>query len=284
MKNSCIVLEGGGLRGCFSAGVMDYLLEQDIKFDHVIGVSAGACVGASFISRQKRRNYTVNVIFPSAKEYMGIKQLITRHSFFNMDYIFRKVPDELCLFDYDTALKNPAVFNMILTSYSTGKAEVFSAKGKDKETFMKGLTATSSLPFLSVPVKINGEIFMDGGVADSIPVKYAMTSHKKAVAVLTRPRGYRKEPAKMKWLIRLIFRKHREFAEAMIRRSENYNESIDMCDRLEKEGKLFVIAPDPKYKVHRGEKDILVRDAFYRHGFQLMEERFPELKKFLGIK
>lgn len=283
-KGTCIVLEGGGMRCAFTAGVLDYLLDNGFFFDHLIGVSGGACAGASYIAKQKRRNYAAHVVYPQAPEYMGMKQQFTKGSYFNMDFIFRKVPDEINLFDYKTALANPAKFDMIVTSQETGKAEALGKDGIDAKSFMQRLIATSSIPLLAKPVNVDGKMYYDGGVADSIPIAYALSMYSKVVVVATRPRGYRKEPPRSKWLMKLLFCRHKALGEAMINRSANYNASLKLCEEAEADGRAFVISPDAKYKISRTEKDIIMRDMVYRHGYALMEDKFAAMKKFLGGK
>jgi predicted patatin/cPLA2 family phospholipase len=280
-KKKCIVLEGGGLRCNFTAGVLDFLLEHDFDFDRVIGVSGGAGAGASYTSRQIRRNYTVNAVYPSAKNYMGIKQLIFAGSYFNMDFIFREIPEKIYPFDYDTFFKNPAEFDVVVTSLETGESEVLGKKELKKYGILSCLQASSSIPFMSKPLEIGGRFYYDGGVADSIPAAYALTKHQKAVVVLTRPIGYRKPVPKFPVFIKFFFKKHPKFANTLINRAKNYNASLDLCKKLSDEGRLFIIAPDAKYNIGRVEKNILVRDGVYRHGYALMEREFEKMKKFL---
>ncbi|MDR3238233.1 MAG: patatin family protein [Spirochaetia bacterium] len=281
MKDKCIVLEGGGLRCAFTAGILDFLLENDFSFDRIIGASAGACAGASYASKQIRRNYAVNVVYPSNKDYMGIGKLLTGSSYFNMDFIFREIPENIYPFDSEALIKNPVEFDIVVTSLETGKGEVLTKKDIKKYGVLPCLQASSSIPFMSKPVNIDGRVYYDGGVADSIPVSYALTKHKKAVVVLTRPEGYRKQNSKFPGLIKFFFRKHPQFANTLINRSKDYNESLDLCAELREKGKLFIIAPDGKYKIGRTEKDIMVRDRLYRHGYELMEQEFSGMKKFL---
>ena len=191
MKNSCIVLEGGGLRGAFTSGVLEYFLENNVIFDRVVGVSAGACVGASYISKQIGRNRKVNVEYPSDKRYMGFRHLITTGSYFNMKFVFEEIPNQLVPFDEQAFYKNPSEFDVIATSLDDGQSVVFSRKDFKNISLNKALVASSSIPMLAKPVNINGKLYFDGGVSDSIPVKYALSRHEKAVVVLTRPRGYR---------------------------------------------------------------------------------------------
>jgi len=280
-KDKCIVLEGGGLRCCFTAGILDFLLDHGFNFDRVIGASAGACAGASYASKQAGRNYAVNVVYPSAKDYMGMRLLITNLSYFNMDFIFREIPENIYPFDSEALLKNPTEFDVIATSLETGECVVFGKEEVKKYGILPCLQASSSIPFMSRPVNIDGNLYYDGGVADSIPVNYAMSKHEKAVVVLTRPLGYRKSPSKLSALTRLFFKKYPKFADTLINRSKNYNESLELCEKLRTEGKLFIIAPEAKYKIGRTEKNVILRDRVYKHGYKLMEQELDKMKKFL---
>jgi predicted patatin/cPLA2 family phospholipase len=282
MKNSCIVLEGGGLRGGFTSGVLEYLLEKEINFDRVIGVSAGACVGASYISKQGGRNRKVNVEYPSDKRYMGFRHLLTTGSYFNMKFIFGELPNKLVPFDEKAFFENPAEFDIITTSLNTGKSVVLSKSEIANIGVSNSLIASSSIPLLSQPIDIGGQLFFDGGVSDSIPVEYALRKHEKAVVVLTRPRGYRKGETKTKLLFKLAFRKHPEFLEALLKRNEAYDQTLDFCDQMEREGKLFIIAPSPEFSIGRTEQNLEKREALYNHGYALIRMELENLLLFLN--
>jgi len=282
MNNSCIVLEGGGLRGAFTSGVLEYFLDKELYFDRVIGVSAGACTGASYLSKQKERNRKINVEYPSDRRYMGLRHLISTGSYFNMKFVFEELPDKLAPFDEQAFFKNPAEFDIVITSLLTGKPVVLSKSDIANITIRKALVATSSIPLLSQPVDINGKLYFDGGVSDSIPVKYALSKHEKAVVVLTRPRGYRKEETRGTFLFKLVFRKHPEFLETLLKRNEEYNKTLVFCEQMEREGKLFIIAPAPEFSVGRTEKNYEKRLALYNHGYQLISKEFENLMLFLN--
>lgn len=281
MKNSCIVLEGGGLRGAFTGGVLEYFLEKELNFDRVIGVSAGACTGASYISKQKGRNMKVNVEFPSDKRYMGLGHLITSGSYFNMKFIFEEIPTRLAPFDEKEFFKNPKEFDILITSVNTGDPVVLTKRDIARIGVSKALIATSSIPFLSQPVDIEGKLYFDGGVSDSIPVKYALSKHTKAVVVLTRPRGYRKGDMGGKFLLKLMYRKHPEFLETLLKRNEEYNMTLDFCEQMEQEGKLFIIAPSPEFSIGRAEKSFEKRLDLFNHGHNHIGTEFERLQSFL---
>ena len=281
MKNSCIILEGGGLRGAFTSGVMEYLLERDLNFERVIGVSAGACVGASYLSKQRGRNLKVNVEYPSDKRFMGLRHLLTTGSYFNMNFVFNELPGRLVPFDESAFFKNSAKFDVIATSLTTGKSVIFSKKEIAEIGLNQALVASSSIPLLSQAVKIGDESYFDGGVSDSIPVEYALSQHVKAAVVLTRPRGYRKEKVKNTLLLKIVFRKHPEFLKALIGRNEEYNKTLDFCDRMEKKGRLFIIAPSPEFSIGRTERSFEKRMNLYTHGYQVIQQEFENLTEFL---
>lgn len=282
MNNSCIVLEGGGLRGAFTSGVLEYFLEKGLNFDRVIGVSAGACVGASFLSKQKGRNRKVNVEYPSDARYMGFRHLITTGSYFNMKFVFGELPTKLVPFNEQAFFNNPAGFDAITTSLASGKSTIFTKEEIAKFGVDQVLIASSSIPLLSKPVDIGGQLFFDGGVSDSIPVKYALSQHEKAVVVLTRPRGYRKSRIKNTLPFKLAFRKHPEFLKVLLGRNDEYNRTLDYCEQMEKKGKLFLIAPFPEFSIGRTEKSLEKRLGLYNHGYSIMDQEFEKVRQFLG--
>ncbi len=283
ISKSCIVLEGGGLRGAFTAGVLEYLLESNIDFDRVIGTSAGACVGASYVSGQRGRNWKVNVEYPSDKRYMGLRHLLSKGSYFNMDFIFNDIPNSLVPFNERSFYNNSAEFDVVTTSLKSGKSVVFTRNDFQRVSLNRALVASSSIPLMAKPVKIDNELYFDGGVSDSIPVKYALKKHSRAVVVLTRPRGYRKEELSGKFLYELAFRKHPEFLKTLLNRNEEYNKTLAFCDQMEREGRLYIIAPSEEYSINRTEKNIKKREALYNHGYSLMREQVDNLRSFLSL-
>jgi len=282
MNNSCIVLEGGGLRGAFTSGVLEYFIEKEINFNRVIGVSAGACTGASYLSKQRGRNRKVNVEYPSDTRYMGLHHLITTGSYFNMKFIFEELPNKLVPFDEKAFFDNPSDFDIIITSLRTGSPVVLTKTDIANTSVRKALIATSSIPILSQPAEIGGQLFFDGGVSDSIPVKYALKIHNKAVVILTRPRGYRKEKTRATLLFKLIFRHHPQFLETLLHRNVEYNKTLDYCEQMEREGKLFIIAPNGEFSIGRTEKSLEKRVRLYNHGYQKITEEIENLQLFLN--
>lgn len=278
---TCLVLEGGGLRGVFTSGVLEYFLDRNVEFDRVVGVSAGACVGASYLSGQKGRNRRVNVEYPSDPRYMGARQLVTKGSYFNWDFVFGEIPEKLVPFDETAMYTNPAEFDVVTTSLETGKPVVFDKAALKRHAVGQVLKASSSIPFLARPVDIGGHLYFDGGVSDSIPVEYALGRHKKAVVVLTRPRSYRKKESKGPRLSRAFFRDYPDFAETLAQRNRHYNQTLEYCQRMEDQDRLFVLSPDPTYKVGRLEPDLAKRTALYDHGYEVARQEWQNIQDFL---
>ena len=282
MNESCLVLEGGGLRGGFTSGVLEFLMEQGIPFDRVVGVSAGACIGASYLSGQAGRNRKVNVEYPSDKRYMGFRHLLTTGSWFNMKFVFGELPKKIVPFDEAAFYASPSGFDVLATSLESGLPVVFCKEECRKYGLDNVLVASSSLPLLSRPVEIGGSLYLDGGVSDPIPAEYALGLHRKAVLVATRPRGYRKRPPRLALLMKMAFRKYPAFLVTLLGRNEKYNRTLDFCDRMEREGRLFIVAPSAEYKVGRLEPSLEKRMALYDHGYSLMQRELGPLLRFLG--
>jgi predicted patatin/cPLA2 family phospholipase len=281
MNNSCLVLEGGGLRGAFTSGVLEYFLDQNINFERVVGVSAGACTGASYLSRQKGRNWNVNVKAPSDKRFMGLQHLLLRGSYFNMPFIFEEIPKKIFPFDEKAMYQNQSEFDIVITSSETGKPVVLSKNEISQIGIDKALQASSSIPLISKPVQINGKYYYDGGVSDSIPVQYALNRHDKAVVILTRPRGYRKVETGNSLFYKFVFQKNPDFLNSMLSRNREYNQTLDLCEQLESDGKLFIIAPSPEYSIKRTEPSFEKRARFYHHGYDLIKNEHEKLSRFL---
>jgi predicted patatin/cPLA2 family phospholipase len=199
-----------------------------------------------------------------------------------MKFVFGELPTRLVPFDEPAFYRNPAEFDVITTSLNSGNSVIFTKKEIANIGIDKVLIASSSIPLLSQSVDIDGKLFYDGGVADSIPVKYALSVHDKAVVVLTRPRGYRKGELKNSLPFKLAFRKHPEFLEALLCRNGEYNKTLEFCEQMEREGKLYLIAPSPEFSIERTERSLEKRMNLYNHGYMLMCKEFEKLQIFLG--
>jgi predicted patatin/cPLA2 family phospholipase len=200
-----------------------------------------------------------------------------------MKFVFGELPSRLVPFDEQAFFENPAEFDIVTTSLESGKSLIFAKNEIRQIGIDKVLIASSSIPLLSQPADIQGKLFFDGGVSDSIPVKYALSKHDKVVVVLTRPRGYRKKMIRNTLLFRLFFRRHPEFLETLLHRNEEYNKTLDFCDELEKEGRLLIIAPSPEFSIGRTEKSHEKRLALYNHGYDLVRKELETLQRFLAV-
>jgi len=281
MKNIGLVLEGGGMRGLYTCGVLEYFMENDLYFNYVIGVSAGACNAASYISRQQRRNEKVIIGFVKDWRYMSLRNLILSKSYFGMDFIFDEIPNNLVLFDFKTYYKSPGIFLVGTTDCQTGKP-LYLHKNDLGEQF-QALRASASLPMLSPIVNYKGYELLDGGISDSIPIKKSIIDgNTKNIIVLTRNKGYRKRPGKFNALLKLKYRKYPLLIETMLNRYKNYNETLDYIEHLENEGKAFVIRPSIELEVGRLEKDPQKLHRLLHHGYEDTKRLYEKIIEFVS--
>lgn len=248
-----IVVEGGALRGIYAAGVMDVLLEHHIKADGLIGVSAGAIFGCSFVSGQKGRSIRYNLKYCGDPRYMSLKSLIRTGDIFGTDFCYRQLPETLDPFDNDAFEASPMEFYVTCTDVDTGKP-VYHRCTSLRGEMIDWVRASASMPLASRIVEIEGRRLLDGGVADSIPVgAFRKMGYKRCLVILTQPAGYRKKPNRMLPLIRRVFQKYPGFVEAAARRHLVYNRELDEISRLERQGEIFVIRPSRRVKIRRTE-------------------------------
>ncbi len=264
-----LVLEGGGMRGVYTSGVHEYLLDQGIHYQYVVGVSAGASNSCTYVARQKGRGRRVNLDYLSDWRYMGLRSLLFKGSYFGLDFLFEDIPNHLDIFDFDTFYKSPGVFRIGATNCITGKVDFFEKSQVTKG--MKHLKASCSLPLLSPIVKIDGTPYLDGGIAEPIPVRKALEDGcDHVVVVLTQPAGYRKEASGKgsEHFYKMAFRKYPALVEALLNRHTHYNETLDFVEELERQGKATVIRPDGSLKIHRYEKDTAVLGELFDQGYR----------------
>lgn len=282
MIKAGLVLEGGATRGIFTSGVLDFLMERDLYLPYVIGVSAGACNGIDYVSRQIGR--TRNCIIPLDKtsRYVNVRRVLKTRSLFDMDLIFDKYPKEIFPFDFETYRHSKIRCELAVTNCVTGKAEYLDDR-EDAERLLSICRASCSMPVASKMVEVDGIPYMDGGLADSVPVaRMLRQGYKKCVVVLTRNAGYRKRLSRQAAAIyQAACKEYPELVKAACRRPLVYNRTMDLIDRLEAKGHIFVIRPQNPV-VSRTEQRPEVLDAFYRHGYELMKERFEGLLRYLG--
>lgn len=279
-----LVLEGGALRAIFSSGVCDALLDGNIMTDYVIGVSAGIAYGVSYVSRQPRRNLEVVTRYAPDKRYMGMNNLVDKsnRSYFGLKFAYDTIPNELIPFDYDTFAAYPGEVEAVVTNLNTGKADYLPVPRQDHESLL--LQATCAMPLLFPIYRINGQPYLDGGAADSIPWQRALDQGcERVIVVLTRPREYRRKPDQMIRLIRKQYQEYPKFVQAMETRAQRYNENREQLFELEREGKALVIAPQSTLGVGRIERDTEKLRLLWAEGYQMTVERMDEIKDYLGL-
>lgn len=283
-QNAGLILEGGASRGVFTAGILDYLMDEDFMFPYVIGVSAGACNALSYVSWQRGRSF--DCLAPEDKENQykySMKEAIRHRSIYDMDKLFETFPRETFPYDFETYKKLGIDCEMVVTNVLTGEAEYMMEKNNEN-LLCKICRASSSLPLASPMVSIRGVPYLDGGLADSIPLRRSLeTGHKKNVIILTRPYGYRKKfPDESLRIFIPLYNKYPNLMKAIYYRGFYYNKRIEAIEALEREGKVFVLRPAidcPK----RTDTNRHHLQGFYNHGYELMASKMEEMTEFLGI-
>lgn len=280
MNNCGLILEGGGMRGVFTAGVLDYFMDKNLMFSEIYGVSAGSCHACSYISGQRHRAFDINVDYLDDKRYCSLESLLKTGDLFGADMLYHQIPDVLNPFDYDTYSKYEGNFYAVLTDCETGRAVY--QKIEDLHRDIIYVRASSSLPLVSRIVEIDGHKYLDGGIADSIPVRHAMkTGLKKCVVILTQPDGYRKSPNKMSGLISRKYRNYPALGRAVANRHLVYNNTLDFIKKGEKAGRIFVIRPDGPAGIGRIEKDREKLEKLYCRGYDTARKQEKKLMEFL---
>ena len=270
-KKMGLVLEGGGMRGVFTCGVLDYLMDRRIEFPYAVGVSAGACNGLSYMSHQRGRAKYSNIDLLEKYHYIGLKYFWNQHSILDQHLLYELFPDEILPYDYQAYYNNPARFEMVTTNCVTGKACYLEEKA-DKTRLIAIVTASSSLPYVCPITYVDARPMLDGGIVDSIPVLRAMSQgYETNIVVLTRHKGYRKTEKDIR-IPGFIYRRYPKLRMALSRRCEAYNEQLELTDRLEQEGKVLAIRPEKPVTVNRIEKDIRKLTDLYNEGYACAEK------------
>lgn len=270
-SNTGLVVEGGGMRGVFTCGVLDALMKHEMWFNYVIGVSAGAGNAASYMSKQIRRARYSNIDLLKKYDFIGIKHLFSKGTIFDMNLLYDKFPNEIFPYDFDAYCSNPAVFEMVTTNCITGRAEYFQERSSHQR-LLKILRASGSLPYVSKMVEIDGVPMLDGGLVDSIPVQRAMDcGHETNLVILTRNKGYRKKEPDRK-VPAFVYKNYPRLRFVLSNRAKCYNAQLDLVDRLEEEGKIVCIRPENPIEVDRIEKDVDKLEALYQEGYRLGEQ------------
>ncbi|MFT9846520.1 patatin-like phospholipase family protein [Aneurinibacillus sp. REN35] len=281
MERTGLVLEGGGMRGVYSGGVLDFFIEHSLYFPYVIGVSAGACHGSSYVAKQKGRNKKVTIDYINHPQYLSYRNLFREKSLFGMNLIFDELPNRLVPFDFDTFYSSSQSFMVGTTDCITGEPVYFS---KDSADMLTVLRASCSLPFVSPAVTINGKELLDGGVSDPIPIRKAIADgNEKNVIILTRNKGYQKEAFKLKWLAGKVYKKYPGLVSSLIRRHIVYNETLAYIEQLEREGRVFVIRPTRPIEVDRMEKNKEKLGRLYDQGYEDAKRTADALAQWLAV-
>lgn len=267
-KSSGLILEGCGMRGVFTCGVLDNFMDRGIRFPYTIGVSAGACNGLSYMSGQRGRGKFSNIDLLEKYHYIGIKQLLTKGNIMDFDLLFHTFPEKIIPYDYARYAQIEERYEMVTTSCLTGRACYYEEK-RDPVRIIDIVKASSSLPFVCPIAYVDGEPMLDGGIADSIPILRAKElGYDNNVVVLTRNKGYRK-PDKPTSIPPFFYRKYPALKAAIRHRNSLYNEQISLVERLESEGKLLVIRPEKPIEVDRMERDTRKLLNLYEEGYNV---------------
>ena len=276
-----LILEGGAMRGIFSAGVMDVMMENEIRFDGIVGVSAGAAFGVNYKSGQIGRAIRYNAKYCHDKRYCGIGSLLKTGNLFNTDFCYGEIPLKLDIFDFDAFEKDPTPFYITCTDVESGKPVYHEYTGWNDHGF-DWIRSSASLPLVSQIVEIDGAKLLDGGISDSIPVAYFESiGYTKNVVILTQPQDYRKEKNRMLPLIRMKYRKYPNLIKALENRHLMYNAELDLIAKQEKSGELFVIRPDSPLPVKRVEKDPDKLKTCYEIGRRIAERELARLRAYM---
>ena len=276
-----LVLEGGAMRGMFTAGVTDVLMEHGIEFDGAVGVSAGAAFGCNYKSRQIGRVIRYNTRFCKDKRYGGIGVLLKTGDIYSKDFAYNEVPLKHDIFDFDTYENNPMEFYVVCTDVESGKAFYHKYEGKNDHGF-EWIRASSSMPMVSNIVEIDGKKFLDGGISDPIPLKFFESiGYEKNIVILTRPANYIKGKSKFMTLFKLKYKSFPLFIETMLKRPDVYNSTLKYIRQKEKLGEVLVIRPPAPLPVSRTEKDPDKLREAYNIGRKTALSRIDEIKKFL---
>jgi predicted patatin/cPLA2 family phospholipase len=277
-----LVLEGGGMRGVYTAGVLEYFMEKNLYFPFNIGVSAGASNAVSYLSRQKGRNRTVNIDFIDHPDYLSLRNFIKKRQLFGMDFIFDEIPNNLVPFDYKAFYEAKETFVVGTTDCVTGETVYYNNvdHGKDMLTILR---ASCSLPFIAPIISYDNRSLLDGGISDPIPIKQAERSgYSKNVVILTRNRGYTKKPSRKSWISQKVYKKYPGLLEKMYARAAFYNETLDYVFKQESEGNVFIIQPQTPLKVGRMEKSRERLSELFNEGYEDAKRIYPTLIEWMN--
>ena len=278
---TALIMEGGAMRGMFTCGVIDVLMERDITFEAAAGISAGAVFGCNYKSCQIGRGIRYNKRYGRDPRYCSVRSLLTTGDLYGADFCYRELPDELDVFDREAFRDNPMDFYIGATDMTTGEA-VFHKCTDGREKDMLWMRASASMPLVSRPVKVDGYTLLDGGVAEAVPYRYMENiGYDRNVMILTQPKGYRKKKSKASFAFPLLFLKYPAFAVAMQTRYDRYNRMMEEIDRLEESGRALVIRPPESLGISHTESDPTQLERVYQIGRTEVLNRLIELRCFM---
>ncbi len=285
MSKVGLVLEGGSLRGLYSAGVMDIMMDNNIDVDCIVGTSAGALFGPNYFSNQKGRAIRYNKRFCKDRRNISFLSLLFTGNIVNKKFAYYKITEKLDKFDNETFMKSKKELYATATNMKTGESEYFQIKDVIKD--MEKLRATSAIPIMTRPVKINNEYYLDGGISDSIPIKKCMELNcDKIIVILTQPDTYKKKILSNKKIkaINIVFKKYPKLIKRMMNRHNEYNECVEYIRNLEKDKKVFVIRPSENLDIDLIERNPEKLEKVYQIGVTDMKKQISNLKKYLKEK
>ena len=269
-KHTALVLEGGGMRGVFTSGVLDWMIDHNITFPYLVGVSAGSSNALSYASHQRGRGKYIFADLQMERHYLGIRNIWRHHSIMDMDLLYHELPEKIWPYDYEAYRANPMRVESVATDCLTGEA-VYLEEKEDPARIIDIVRASSSLPFVCPIAYVDGHPTLDGGIADSIPLQRALDQgYEHIIVVLTRHKGYRKEEKDTK-IPPFIYARYPRLREAICTRAARYNKQVALVEQLEREGRITVIRPDHPVEVARIETDLDKMNRLYEHGFEVAE-------------
>ena len=276
-----LILEGGAMRCMFSAGIMDVMLENNIEFDGAIGVSAGAAFGCNYKSKQIGRTLRYNLKYSRDKRYCSFYSLVTTGNLFGAEFCYHELPEKLDQFDAETFAKNPMEFYIVCTDVETAKPVYKKCEDVGYES-MEWIRASASLPLMAEIVEIDGMKLMDGGITDTVPLKYFQSiGYEKNIVILTQPKGFVKKKTGFMRLIKAKLKKYPDFVKAIENRHHMYNDTLAYVKQQEEKGNVLVLRPEEALPINRMEKDPKVLQEVYDKGREVGMKYLDEIKEFL---
>ena len=276
---TALILEGGAMRGLYSAAILDVFMQNNIGVDVVYGVSAGALFGLNYKSRQIGRALRYNLKYAKEKNYMGLYSLITTGNIMNKDFCFKKLVYKLDKLDFETYKNNPVDFYAVVTNLQTGKPEYI--KIDDAQKDMEYFRASGSMPFVSKPVEIKGNLYLDGAIGDAVPFQKALeTNFERIIVILTRTAGFRKKKSHLPY--KLCYGKYPNFVETANNSYKKYNETMDLIEKYESENKIIVLRPSKLIKIKRVEKNINKLQRMYDLGISDCMSKLNKIKEYIN--